>query len=175
MSRKTHFKLDSKQGHSQNPSRRNRHAIFRSEFEDTGGQVEKDMAMEPVDFTKPLIKKLDNPFIFRNVEENEDQKLFVLCGLSPLSLDFSLPVSFDDDSACEDPLGSSSLFDFFLYCDCVAEGLPFVDLLFSKLLGSGAPNSSSELVGASRRRDLFGGVTLPPPFTTYFGAIAENI
>ncbi|CAN4081950.1 unnamed protein product [Withania somnifera] len=75
VSMKTRFKFDSKQGHSQIPSRRNNHAIFSSKFEQIRGQVNKVMEIDPIDFTEPLIKKLDKPFTFDNVGEDEDQNL----------------------------------------------------------------------------------------------------
>ncbi|MCE5166598.1 hypothetical protein HAX54_022363 [Datura stramonium] len=75
VSRKTHFKPDSRPGHSQISSKRNGHAIFYSKVEDARGQVNKNMEMDPVDFTKPLIKKLDKPFHFGNIAEAEDQNL----------------------------------------------------------------------------------------------------
>ncbi|MCE0481754.1 hypothetical protein HAX54_039749 [Datura stramonium] len=75
VSRKTHFKLDSTQKHSQISSKRKGHAIFHSKVEDTKGQVNKEMEIDPINFTKPLIKKLDKPISFGNIAEDEDQNL----------------------------------------------------------------------------------------------------
>ncbi|XP_049344268.1 uncharacterized protein LOC125808639 [Solanum verrucosum] len=77
VSRTTHFKLNSKQGQSQFASRSNDHAIFRSTIEESHSrnQVYKDKELNLVGFTKPLIKKLDKPFIFENVEAYEDQNV----------------------------------------------------------------------------------------------------
>ncbi|KAH0661775.1 hypothetical protein KY284_026706 [Solanum tuberosum] len=75
--RTTHFKLVNKQGHSQFSSRANGHAILRSVIEESHsrGQVYRDKELDPVYFTKPLIKKIDKPFIFENVEEDEDKNV----------------------------------------------------------------------------------------------------
>ncbi|KAK6786447.1 hypothetical protein RDI58_014972 [Solanum bulbocastanum] len=77
VSRTTHFKINSKQGHSQFASRANGHAIFRSMIEESHsrGQVHKDKELNLVVLTKPLIKKLDKPFIFENVKAREDQNV----------------------------------------------------------------------------------------------------
>ncbi|XP_049344269.1 uncharacterized protein LOC125808640 [Solanum verrucosum] len=77
VSRTTPFKLNSKQGHSQIASRANGHAIFRSMMEESHsrGQVYKDKELNLVGFTMPLIKKLNKPFIFENVEVDEDQNV----------------------------------------------------------------------------------------------------
>ncbi|KAK4718179.1 hypothetical protein R3W88_016517 [Solanum pinnatisectum] len=68
---------NNKQGHSQFASRENGHVIFRSMIEesDSRGQVYRDKELDPIYFTKPLIKKLDKPFIFENVEEDEDKSV----------------------------------------------------------------------------------------------------
>ncbi|XP_049410534.1 uncharacterized protein LOC125873706 [Solanum stenotomum] len=77
VSRTTHFKLNSKQGHSQFASRANGQAIFRSMIEESHsrGQVNKNKELNLVGFTKPLIKDLDRPFIFENIEADEDQNV----------------------------------------------------------------------------------------------------
>ncbi|XP_055831362.1 uncharacterized protein LOC129900414 [Solanum dulcamara] len=75
VSRTTHFKLAFKQGHSQFASRVNGRAIFRSMFEGSHsrGNVYTNRELDPVDFTKPLLKKLENSFTFGNVEADVDQ------------------------------------------------------------------------------------------------------
>lgn len=78
MSKTTHFKLDSKRGHSQFASSGiNGHATVRSMFEESHsrGQVYKDEELDPVDFTRPLIKKLDKPFTFERVVAVEDHNV----------------------------------------------------------------------------------------------------
>ncbi|KAG5599986.1 hypothetical protein H5410_031356 [Solanum commersonii] len=71
------FKLDNKQGHSQFASIANGHAIFRSMIEESlsRGQVYRDKKLGPIYFTKPLIKNIDKPLIFENVEEDEDKNV----------------------------------------------------------------------------------------------------
>lgn len=39
------------------------------------GQVYTNRELDPVDFTKPLLKKLENPFTFGNVEVDVDQNV----------------------------------------------------------------------------------------------------
>lgn len=73
MSRTTHFKLNSKQGHYQFASRANGRSM--SEESHSRGQVHKIKELNLFDFTNALIKKLDKPFIFENVEANEDQNV----------------------------------------------------------------------------------------------------
>ncbi|XP_049354756.1 uncharacterized protein LOC125819346 [Solanum verrucosum] len=68
--RTTNFKLDNKQGHSQFSSRATRHAMI--EESHSKGQVYIDKELHPIYITKPLIKKIDKPFIFENGEEVED-------------------------------------------------------------------------------------------------------
>ncbi|KAJ8545268.1 hypothetical protein K7X08_017851 [Anisodus acutangulus] len=82
VSRRTHFMLHSKQGHSQFPSKRMGHAILGTKYEQlylngmyARGQVYKDTKINPVDFTEPFMKKLDKPFIFDNVEEDGEKTL----------------------------------------------------------------------------------------------------
>ncbi|KAK4347417.1 hypothetical protein RND71_033756 [Anisodus tanguticus] len=63
VSRRTHFMLHSKQGHSQFPSRRNGHAKYEQSYLNgmyarARGQVYKDTKINPVDFTEPFMKKL---------------------------------------------------------------------------------------------------------------------
>ncbi|XP_015079054.1 uncharacterized protein LOC107023004 [Solanum pennellii] len=77
VSRTTHFKLNSKQGHSQFASRANGQANFRSMSEESHsrGQVHKIKELNLFDFTNALIKNPDKPFIFENVEADEDQNV----------------------------------------------------------------------------------------------------
>ncbi|MCE3217222.1 hypothetical protein HAX54_011087 [Datura stramonium] len=63
-----------------------------------------------------------------------------------VSPNFLLSMSFEEDSAGEDPIGTPPLCVFVCCCDCEAEGLPFVDPLFYKLFISMAEDpTQSEL------------------------------
>ncbi|KAK4718177.1 hypothetical protein R3W88_016515 [Solanum pinnatisectum] len=73
VSRTTHFKLDNKQGHSQFSSRATRHAMI--EESHSRGQVYIDKELHPIYITKLLIKKIDKPFIYENIEEVEDKNV----------------------------------------------------------------------------------------------------
>ncbi|MCD7472678.1 hypothetical protein HAX54_013992, partial [Datura stramonium] len=53
--------------------------------------------------------------------------------MHPISLDFLMLVSFNDELAYEDPLGSPLVRVAVLCCDWEAEGLLFVGLLSSEL------------------------------------------
>ncbi|MCE3049899.1 hypothetical protein HAX54_046080, partial [Datura stramonium] len=46
------------------------------------------------------------PFLFSSLCSLLFSKLVVLCGLPPFSLNFSMPMSADDDLEVEEPLGS---------------------------------------------------------------------
>lgn len=70
LSRRPIFKSRQEQSHF--PSRRNNHAIFRAKFPQS---YFNDMEIDNVDLTKPYIKKLEKPFNFVDVEDDDDKSL----------------------------------------------------------------------------------------------------